>query len=72
MISERTRLIAQIEKIEELENTVSSTYEMIELAEMENEVDLLKEAEDSFSNLDPLEILLHLIQVHLYILLNHL
>ena len=49
LISERTRLIAQIEKIEELENTVFSTYEMIELAEMENEVELLKEAEDSFS-----------------------
>lgn len=52
LISERTRLIAQIEKIEELENTVSSTYEMIELAEMEGELELLSEAEISFSNLD--------------------
>ena len=52
LISERTRLIDKIEKIQQVENEVSSLYEMIELAELEGEADLLAEAEKSFSSLD--------------------
>lgn len=52
MISERTRLIDKIEKIQSVENEVKSLYEMIELSELEGEGDLLAEAESSFASLD--------------------
>ncbi len=52
LISERTRLADKIEKILSIQESVSSMYEMIELAEMEEEPALLKEAEDSFVLLD--------------------
>lgn len=52
LISERTRLIDKIEKIQQVEGEVTSLYEMIELAELEGEADLLAEAEKSFATLD--------------------
>ena len=52
LISERTRLIDKIEKIQSIENEVQSLYEMIELAEFEGEEALLSEAEASFVALD--------------------
>lgn len=52
LISERTRLIDKIEKIQALENDVNSSYEMIELSELENELEILAEAENSFIALD--------------------
>ncbi len=52
LISERTRLIDKIEKIQSIENEVKSLYEMIELAEFEGEEALLSEAEASFVALD--------------------
>lgn len=52
LISERTRLIDKIEKIQQVEGEVASLYEMIELAELEGEADLLAEAEKSFTTLD--------------------
>ena len=52
LISERTRLIDKIEKIQSIENEVNSSYEMIELSEFENELEILAEAENSFIALD--------------------
>ncbi len=52
LISERTRLIDKIEKIQHVEGEVASLYEMIELADLEGEADLLAEAEKSFTTLD--------------------
>ena len=52
LISERTHLIDKIEKIQQVEGEVASLYEMIELAELEGEADLLAEAEKSFTTLD--------------------
>lgn len=52
LISEKTRLSDKIEKILSIESSVFSGYEMIELAEAENETELLKEAEEAFVLLD--------------------
>ena len=52
LISERTRLIDKIEKIQSIESEVHSSYEMIELSELENELEILAEAENSFVALD--------------------
>ncbi len=51
-MSERTRLIEKIEAIQTIVDEVNSLYEMIELAEMENELTLLTEVESSFYALD--------------------
>lgn len=52
LISERTRLIDKIEQIQSIESEINSSYELIELTELENEVDMLAEAESSFVALD--------------------
>ncbi len=52
LVSERTRLIEKIETIQAIVDEVNSLYEMIELAEMENELTLLTEVESSFYALD--------------------
>lgn len=52
LVSERTRLIEKIETIQAIVDEVNSLYEMIELAEIENELTLLTEVESSFYALD--------------------
>ncbi len=52
LVSERTRLIEKIETIQAIVDEVNSLYEMIELAEVENELTLLTEVESSFYALD--------------------
>ena len=52
MVSERNRLINQLDAVQNLINQVTDIYEMIELAEAENEAELLEEAEKQFCTLD--------------------
>ncbi len=51
LVSERTRLSERIDAIQGLVNEVHSDYEMIELAELEGETELLIEAEKTFADL---------------------
>jgi len=53
LMTERNTLAAAIEGIKSLETQIQNTYEMIEMAESENELDLLAEAEQTFLNLKP-------------------
>ena len=53
LMSERNTLSAQIERIKELETQIVNTFDMIEMAESENEPDLLKDAEETFIGLEP-------------------
>lgn len=53
LVSERTRLTDQINRITNLAAQVQSDYELIELAESENEAELLIEAENAFTALSP-------------------
>lgn len=52
LVSERTRLASKLEAVSALALAVESDYELIELAEMENEPILLAEAEQAFIQLD--------------------
>lgn len=52
LMTERNTLAARIEDIKNLEQRITDGYEMIELAESENEQDLLMEAERSFAALE--------------------
>ena len=53
LMSERNTLSASITRVTELETQICNTYEMIEMAESENEPDLLQEAEKTFMALEP-------------------
>lgn len=53
LMSERTTLADKIDEISELERQITDGYELILLAESENEPDLLAEAEESFQKLEP-------------------
>ncbi len=53
LMSERTTLADKIDEISELERQIADGYELILLAESENEPDLLAEAEESFQKLEP-------------------
>ena len=48
-MTERNTLVAAINKVSDLETQVLNTFEMIEMAEAENEQELLSEAEQAFS-----------------------
>ena len=52
-MSERNILSAQIARIRELETQVINTFDMIEMAESENEAELLLDAENTFASLEP-------------------
>ncbi len=51
-MTERNGLVAALEKVSDLERQIQNTYDMIELAEAEGEVDLLDEAEAAFVALE--------------------
>ena len=53
LMTERNTLSAAIDRVTELETEVSNTYDMIEMAETENEPELLLEAEKTFAALEP-------------------
>lgn len=53
LMTERNTLVASINKVSDLETQVLNTFEMIEMAEAENEPELLQEAEQAFSSLLP-------------------
>ena len=53
LLSERTNLNNAIDRINSLEKQVSDTYEMIEIAEKEGEAELLAEAENQFTKMEP-------------------
>lgn len=53
LMTERNTLSATLTKVLDLETQILNTYEMIEMAEAENEPDLLSEAEQAFSSLLP-------------------
>ena len=53
LMTERNTLSAAIDRVTELETEISNTYEMIEMAESENEPELLAEAEKTFTALEP-------------------
>ena len=52
-MSERNTLVAAMDRVRDLETQINNTYEMIELAETENEIELLAEAETAFTALEP-------------------
>lgn len=51
MVSERNVLVNALDNVMALENQITDAYDMIELAEMENDVDLISEAEHAFCDL---------------------
>lgn len=51
LMSERNILVAAMDRVLDLETQINNTYEMIELAEIENEEELLAEAENTFTSL---------------------
>ena len=51
LVSERNVLVNALDNVMALENQITDAYDMIELAEMENDVDLISEAEQAFSAL---------------------
>ena len=53
LMSERNSLSAAITRVKELETQVANTYDMIEMAESENEPELLADAEKAFAVLEP-------------------
>ena len=53
LMSERNSLSAAITRVKELETQVANTYDMIEMAESENESELLADAEKAFAALEP-------------------
>ncbi len=53
LMSERNTLVAAMDRVRDLETQINNTYEMIELAETENEIELLAEAETAFTALEP-------------------
>lgn len=53
LMSERNTLVAALDNIRQLEKQVNDTYELIELAEMENDADLLVDLEQQFVALKP-------------------
>ena len=53
LMSERNSLSAAITRVKELETQVANTYDMIEMAENENEPELLADAENAFVALKP-------------------
>ncbi len=53
LMTERNVLADSIRRVQDLETQIQNTYEMIELAELENEESLLQEAENTFSGLLP-------------------
>ena len=53
LMTERNTLSAAIQRITELETQIGNTYDMIEMAEAENESELLAEAEQVFIALQP-------------------
>ena len=52
LVSERNVLVNALDEIMALENQITDAYDMIELAEMENDTDLISEAEQAFSALE--------------------
>ncbi len=52
LMAERNTLFASVERVQNLEKQIEDTYEMIALAETENEPELLAEAEASFVALE--------------------
>ncbi|MBQ9090461.1 MAG: peptide chain release factor 2 [Alphaproteobacteria bacterium] len=52
LVSERTHLTNKIESLQILSSQITDTFEMIELAEIENESELLAESEHIFTDLD--------------------
>ena len=52
LMGERNTLIAALDRVENLQRQVSEGYELIELAEMENDEALLSEAEHTFAHLE--------------------
>ena len=51
LVSERNVLVNALDNVMALENQITDAYDMIELAEMENDADLISEAEQAFSAL---------------------
>lgn len=51
LVSERNVLVNALDNVMTLENQITDAYDMIELAEMENDADLISEAEHAFSAL---------------------
>ena len=50
LVSERNVLVNALDDITALERQITDAYDMIELAEMENDADLMMEAEQAFTH----------------------
>ena len=54
ILSERTYLTKSIDEVRQMETQLNNTYEMIEMAEAEGEMDLLQDAEKQFESMNQL------------------
>ena len=52
ILSERTYLTKSIDEVRQMETQLNNTYEMIEMAEAEGEMDLLQDAEKQFESMN--------------------